>query len=295
VGRHRTPEEKQELGERARAMRAAGRSRREIEAELGIGDDLAKELLRGVPVPDSLARPRAKDELRELAVEMRREGKKYGEIASALGVSKSTCSLWLRDLPHPPEDDGAQARRTAAIREASRRTMQDREVARQAVKGAAAASLGSITSRDLLLALAVSYWCEGSKKKPWSPQERVKWMNSDPVLVRLFLEGLTLLGVSQERLVLRVHIHESADEESARTWWSEETGVPLNQFQRSTIKRHAPGTPRRNTGDTYRGCLCIDVRQSRLLYQVLDGFVRGLAGQPRSGCKDGADVCRSSA
>lgn len=48
MGRHRTPQEKQELGEQTRAMRAAGRSRREIQAELGIGDDLAKELLRGV-------------------------------------------------------------------------------------------------------------------------------------------------------------------------------------------------------------------------------------------------------
>jgi hypothetical protein len=103
MGRHRTPEEKRELGERARALRAAGRSRREIQAELGIGDDLAKALLRGVPLPDNLRRPRAKDASREAAVVLRQAGRTYDQIAAELGISKSTCSLWLRDLPHPAE------------------------------------------------------------------------------------------------------------------------------------------------------------------------------------------------
>ncbi len=85
--------------ERARQLRAAGRSRREIQAELRIGDDLAKAFLRGVPLPDSLARPRAKDAEREVALALRAAGRTYDDIAEELGVSKSTCSLWLRDSP----------------------------------------------------------------------------------------------------------------------------------------------------------------------------------------------------
>ncbi len=100
MGRHRTPEEKRELAEQARQLRAAGRSRREIQAELGIGDDLAKAFLRGVPLPDSLARPRAKDGDRELALVLRHEGRTYEQIATELGVSKGSCSRWLRDQPH---------------------------------------------------------------------------------------------------------------------------------------------------------------------------------------------------
>lgn len=103
MARHRTAEEKRELQERARELRAAGRSRREIQAELGIGDDLAKAFLRGVPLPDSLARPRAKDADREAAIALRQAGRTYDEIAADLGVSKSTCSLWLRELPHPDQ------------------------------------------------------------------------------------------------------------------------------------------------------------------------------------------------
>jgi transposase len=101
VGRHRTPEEKVQLGEQAREMRAAGKSRSEIQAVLGIGDDLAKALLRGVPLPDSLRRPRAKDDHREAAIALRAAGRTYDEIADELGVSKGSLSLWLRELPHP--------------------------------------------------------------------------------------------------------------------------------------------------------------------------------------------------
>ncbi|CAN5247518.1 hypothetical protein BH24ACT10_BH24ACT10_10490 [soil metagenome] len=286
MGRHRTQEAKRELGERAKELRAAGRSRREIQAELGIGDDLAKAFLRGTELPDALRRPNAKDELRQEAIELRRQGATYDQIAAALSVSKSTCSLWLRDLPHPeaePEAAAAgQERRVAALRARARRDRDARDEAGQQMLLGAAESLGAVTSRDLVLAMAISYWCEGAKSKPWNRQKVVQWMNSDPLLVGLFLEGLALVGIPRDRLSLRVHIHESADEPAARAWWAEHTGVPPEQFRRSTIKRHNPKTVRQNTGDTYRGCLCITVLQSRALYEVMHGLVQGLASQPRN-------------
>lgn len=285
MARHRTAEEKRELAERARALRAAGRSRREIQAELGIGDDLAKAFLRGVPIPDSLARPRAKDELREAAIALRQAGRTYDEIAAELGVSKSTCSLWLRDLPRPAEDPeraaAAQERRLEALRARARRDRDARDEEGRLASARVAEAIGAVTSRDLILALAVSYWCEGAKRKPWNRQQVVQWMNSDPMLVMLFLEGLEQVGIERERLTLRLHIHETADEQAARSWWSERTGVPLSQFRRSTIKRHRPKTTRRNVGADYRGCLCVTVVQGRLLYQVLEGLMHGLASTPR--------------
>lgn len=97
MGRHRTAQEKDELTARARAMRAAGRSRREITAELHVGDDLLSELLQGTTVPDCLRRPRAKDDLRALARILYGGGRSYREIQRELGVARSSLSLWLRD------------------------------------------------------------------------------------------------------------------------------------------------------------------------------------------------------
>lgn len=115
MGRHRTPEEKVQLGEQARVMRAAGKSRREIQEELGIGDDLAKALLRGVPRPDSLKRPKAKDDHRAAALALREAGRTYDEIADELGVSKGSLSLWLRDLPHPSDEQREAVHESAQL------------------------------------------------------------------------------------------------------------------------------------------------------------------------------------
>lgn len=122
MGRHRTAEEKVELGERARTMRAEGKSRREIQEELGIGDDLAKALLRGSELPDRLRRPRAKDDSRDAAIALRLQGRTYDEIADELGVSKSSLSLWLRDLPYPTDEQrqvGSEAEPKPAVHQLS--------------------------------------------------------------------------------------------------------------------------------------------------------------------------------
>lgn len=277
MGRHRTAEEKVQLGEQARTMRAEGTSRREIQKALGIGDDLAKQLLRGTELPDSLRRPRAKDHLRARARELREAGCTYPQIAKELGVSKGSCSLWLREMDHPTSTSEGQERRTAAIRASAARTQELREAHRQAFKGEVATALGPISDRDVLVALAVSYWCEGGKDKPWARRETVQWMNSDPMLVRLFLDGLRTLGISADRIRFRVQIHETADEADARRWWAEHLGVAAEDFMRSTIKRHNPRTVRKNVGADYHGCLTVTVRRSRLLYQLLDGLVHAVA------------------
>jgi hypothetical protein len=286
VARHRTPEEKRELGERARALRAVGRSQREIIAELRVGEDLLRQLLAGTELPDVLRRPRAKDELRAQAVQLRLAGKTYDEISIELGVSKSSCSLWLRELPRPEVDPvrkaATDARRLEALRARVARDRAERDRQREGVLAAAAWSIGPVSARDLVLATAVSYWCEGAKAKPWNRTPNVQWMNSDPALVRLFLEGLEVMGVPTSSIVPRLHIHESADEPAARLWWAEQTGLCVESFRRSTIKRHNPKTVRHNRADGYRGCLCLTVAGGRLLYDVLEGVLAGLVGGPRT-------------
>jgi len=288
MGRHRTPDEKLQLGEQARAMRASGRSRREIAAELHIGDDLMTELLAGVPVPTELRRRKAKDHLRARARELREQGWTYPQIAKELGVSRSSCSLWLRDMDHPEPSVEGQERRTAAIRASAARTQALREHEREELKQVVAESLGFVTSRDLVLALAMSYWCEGAKDKAWSRREYMHWMNSDPVLVRLYLEGLRLLDVADDRLRLRLMIHETADESAAQDWWAQELNWPRDRFERTTFKRHNPKTVRKNVDSDYHGCLGVRVLQSRDLYRVMAGLIRGLASQPRWPDVDGS-------
>ncbi len=150
MGRHRTAQEKVDLGEAARALRAQGRSRAQIVTELHVGDDLLTQLLAGSELPDGLRRPRAKDDAREAARALRRQGRTYDEIALELGVSKSSCSLWLRDLPHPAEVVLAA---DTPVAEVSR----DRERARELRRDGAL--LSEIAAELGVSVTAVHRWC----------------------------------------------------------------------------------------------------------------------------------------
>lgn len=271
----RTKEELDRLRERAISLRREGKSRREIKAVLGpMSNSTLAGFLRGVPPPDWTRRPNAKDELRTMARRLRSLGLDYDEIVASLGVSKSSVSLWVRDLPRPPRLSVEECRKRSA--EGSRRYWEAERLAREArlagVAGRAAAEVGDMTDREIVIAGAIAYWCEGSKSKPHRRLDRVVFINSDPALIGFFLKFLDTADVPREALVFRVYIHETADVESAQRFWLGLTGAEPSQFRRPVLKRHNPKTIRKNVGEGYLGCLRIDVRRSSDLYRRIEGW-----------------------
>ncbi|MGN6598397.1 MAG: hypothetical protein ACTHMW_03810 [Actinomycetes bacterium] len=147
-----------------------------------------------------------------------------------------------------------------------------RDLRRRARLAGCREALGQLDDRDLVIAAVVAYMCEGEKNKPWR-RGALSFVNSDVALVRLWLQFLNLMGVSEDRLRFRLLIHESADVDAALASWSSDLGVPLERFQRPTLKRHKPRTVRLNVGDRYRGCLNVTVlRGSGLLELVEQAF-----------------------
>jgi transposase len=264
----------EQLDAQAIALRRAGKSRREIKQILGVGNSTLDRALRGVPPQPWTRRPRAKDDLHEKARDLRTRGYTYVEIAAELGVSKSSVSLWARDLPRVGRISYEETRKRNA--EGVSRYWQAqglrREARRQAVNDAAAEEIGPLNDREILIAGAIAYWCEGCKSKPHRPSEQVAFINSDPQLIRFFLRFLAAAGVTRDRLICRVCIHESADVAVAQQFWQDLTGLPDVQFRRPTLKRHNPRTVRKNTGANYHGCLVIKVRQSAELYRQIEGW-----------------------
>ena len=263
------------LREQAIALRRAGKSRREIKELLAIGSNATlNEALRGEPPQPWTWRPNAKDGLREAARELRRRGLDYKRIAAELGVSKSSVSLWVRDLPRPPRLSYEECCRRSA--EGVRRYWAiegpAREAGREAVSAAAAAQIGELNDREILIAGAIAYWCEGVKNKPYRRSDRVAFINSDPALIGFFLRFLDAAGVERDRLIFRIYIHQSADVEAAERFWLAEVRAAPSQFRKTALKKHSPVTVRRNTGEDYRGCLRIDVRRSSDLYRKIEGW-----------------------
>ncbi len=287
----RTREELDILRERAIALRREGKSRREIKEILGpMSNATLNDALHGVPPPEWTCRANAKDELRAAARELRSQGCAYGEIARQLGVAKGSVSSWVRDMPVHPRLSYEECRKRSA--EGSRRYWAAEREVREARRGselaAAAAEIGALTDREVLISGALTYWCEGAKSKPHRRSERVIFINGDPALITFFLRFLEVAGVTREDLIFRVYIHENADAEAAQRFWLELTGAEPGQFRQPTLKRHNPRTVRKNVAASYHGCLRVDVRRSGQLYRKIEGWVAGVA----AGCALSAGQAR---
>jgi transposase len=179
----RTSQELDRLREQAVMLRRQGKSLRQIKEILGpMSNVTLHDALKGEPPPEWTRRPKAKDELRARARELRTGGMSYAGIAAALGVAKSSVSYWVRDMPRPARLSYEECRKRSA--EGAHRywaaERPARAAQRAAAREAAAAEIGNLTARELLIAGAIAYWCEGSKTKPQRRIDRVVFINSDP-------------------------------------------------------------------------------------------------------------------
>ena len=272
-----------QLREQAVALRRAGKSRREIQQILQLRSNATlNEVLRGEPPPAWSRRPNAKDGVRARARELRGQGMAYDEIAAELGVSKSSASLWVRDLPRPERlsYEVSRERQAAGVARYWARERREREALRAAVSATAARQIGSLTEREILIGGAIAYWCEGAKNKPHRRTDRVDFINSDPMMIKFFLRFLDTAGISRDRLIFRVSIHESGDVPGAQRFWIDLTQADAAQFRQPQIKRHNPRTTSKNTGDAYRGCLRVEVRRSTELYRKIEGWALGAMSEP---------------
>ena len=134
-----------------------------------------------------------------------------------------------------------------------------------------------LSDREILIAGAIAYWCEGTKSKPYRQAERVVFINSDPGLIKFFLRFLSAAGVEPAQLRFRVHIHESADVAAAEQFWLGVTArrsgaVPADHAQAAQPADH----PQERGCRLPRVPASFDVRQSADLYRRIEGWVRAV-------------------
>jgi hypothetical protein len=259
----------------ARLLRRQGKTYDEIRAILGpVGEDRLRQWLKGIPRPPETWRAKAKDDVRRECRRLRALGLTHDDIAEITGASSASISGWVRDMPR--EFPGAAERRLRRLQATCARKRAERAKIRAAQIDVAASTVGMVTDRELFLVGLTLYWAEGGKSKPWAIRDHITFVNSDPDVIVVFLGWLDLLGVDRCRLRFHVSIHDTADIPAAEGYWSDLAGVPVETFNRTSVKRHNPKTTRYNTGAAYRGCLIVDVLQSADLYRRVEGWWQGL-------------------
>jgi hypothetical protein len=258
------------LVERARAMRAAGATYKQIKSELNVGTSTVSRLLG---TTGQGRKPRIAAETRARAETMRAAGRSVTDIAQELDIARSTAWHLTRATPRLPGTSSA----IGAVRRSRPGVRRSNKIRRQQTKHRWAQHVGDLTGRELLLVGAAIYWAEGAKDKPWRHDEALTFVNSDPLMITVFLRWLDLLGVDRSRLTFRLQIHESADVDAALCYWAKVAAVPVESFKPTTLKRHNPLTTRRNVDSHYHGCLTVRVRRSAAEYRAAEGLWIGTA------------------
>lgn len=226
-------------------------------------------------ITDRIARwPSLKQwERREIGEILRRMGLTYAEIASVVPVSKGTLSGWCNDLELTPTEEARLLERQTQLIVSGRRLKKRRHVAwerAKAIRASAAAEVERLRLDPAWIAGAVAYWAEGAKRS-----NEMSFSNSDPAMVCLFLSWCrTYLGVDPDRFTVRLHLHSGQEEDERRRYWSQKTGIPLDQFRKAFIKPEGSGH-RKNR--LYNGTAQIRVQRSTNDLNRVRGWIDALS------------------
>lgn len=167
---------------------------------------------------------------------LRAQGKSYSEIKDMLGVGKGTLSAWLSDMPLSAEQirqlRDLNPRRIERYRETMRRK---RETKLMLAYKKAAHDIGTLSRRDVFIAGLYLYWGEGNK----SGASNVGISNTNPEIIRAFLDWCVVVGIPKERCYVRLHLYRDMDIEEETTYWSHILDIPIKRFRRPYIKDSA--------------------------------------------------------
>ncbi len=212
-------------------------------------------------------------ERRELGQQLRRCGLSYREIARLIPVSKGTLSGWCRDLVLT--DTQTTRLRSIRPRQAQRNgvgnTLHRRALERgQAIRDQAVEEARELGDDPFWVAGVVAYWSEGSKR-----QKDVVFANSDPLLVRLFIDwARRYLKLEPDRFTAKLHLHAGQNEEERREFWSAVTCIPTSEFRKTFIKPEGTGH-RKNV--LYNGTIQVRVTRSTDLLHRVNGWIEAVA------------------
>jgi len=214
------------------------------------------------------------------AINLRKQGLSYSEILKQIPVAKSTLSLWLQSVGLSKEQkQRLTEKKLASALRGSKRKKEIRIALTDEVKGKAEKEIGNLTERELWLIGIALYWGEGSKEKENRPGSPVKFSNSDPDMIRIFLKWLLeIVKVPKEKVYPEIYIHENHKNriDTVIDYWASNTSFSKSEFNHIYFKKNKINTKRKNIGDSYYGLLRICVKTSSTLNRTIVGWIQGI-------------------
>ncbi len=211
-------------------------------------------------------------EIKERAIELRRHGYSLKEIAELLKIAKSTTSVWLANITLSVSAQKRLAQKqilgqykTVLLKRKLRESRRKEEEA----KASEVLKNLSLSKEYIRLCCVLMWWCEGNKNSSF-----LRFTSSDVTLIKNFLfllrKGFVL---DESKFRILIHLHTYHDDYTQKRFWSQVTGIPINQFHKSFQKINTG----KRTKENYPGCIALtyyDVRIAKELEALYNVFTK---------------------
>lgn len=209
--------------------------------------------------------------LKKKSIELRKKGRSYGEIKKDLNVPKSTLSYWLKDVPLTEGQKKRFYTNNILILSRGSQSQKERrlrEIA-QIINKAKEEISNSISLESYRLFGAALYWAEGNKK------HSLGITNSDPYFILFMVKWFeNILGASPKKdLKAHLNIYPQQNEHDIKEFWSQLTGIPLENFGKSFVK---PLSKNYKKNNLYYGTIKIKVHRGTDRRHRIFGWVKAV-------------------
>jgi hypothetical protein len=159
--------------------------------------------------------PLGKNQINKI-IKLRRQGHSLPEIKKFTGHGSATVFKYIQNVEILPKflERWENRKKSSVIR-----MIESQKKARAEAKSI----VKDITSKDRLLISACLYWAEGNKKD-------FSLSNTDPVLIKTFLECLSEIGVEKDDIKVSIRVYEDIDQKEACKFWAKIANISVNKI-----------------------------------------------------------------
>lgn len=196
-----------------------------------------------------------KDEIKNIK-DLYRKGLSMQQVAEKLKISASTVGYWLKK-------EGINRR---SISDATTQAY----ITRFGKKKFAIKETLSSKDKELKNSGVVLYWGEGAKTGGV-----VKFANSDPEMIKLFLKFLReICGIDEERMKALMHIYPDHNYEDLKRFWMNVTKISEKNFYKPYIHIGRTGTYKKKSKYGTIAINYSDTKLQKLILEWIDDIKR---------------------
>jgi len=207
-------------------------------------------------------------QLKKKVVALRKKGLSYGEIKKEINVSKSTLSFWLKTISLTPQQKKRLYTKKILVLSRGPQSQKERRIREIAkIIDEAEKEIQTPLSFDVYRLLgAALYWAEGSKTKNF------EITNSDPEFILFMVKWFEkIFSVLPNQLKVNLNIYSQQNDQELKSFWSQLTGIPLENFGKSFINPVNKGYKKNNL---YYGTVRIYVSKGTNFRHRVYGWIK---------------------